>query len=57
MQPKQINCLFAEHEMKKYVVLTTSGQIGFAHLNELTAYLDRTVGKENYLLKFRYADE
>jgi len=55
MSPKRINCLFAENKAKKYIIVDESAQIGFAHLMELTAYLDSKIGKGNYQLKFNYA--
>jgi len=49
-----VNCLFAENKKEKYVVLGSLNK-GFAHLRDLLAYLDQTLGKGEYRLNFKNA--
>jgi hypothetical protein len=51
---KKINCLFASRKSKKYIVLDGFRQIGFAHLRDLTAFLDDKFGKGNYSIQFNF---
>ena len=51
---KKIKCLFAEGRLEKYIVRGRR-KIGFAHLQDMLAFLDGKYGKKNYKLQFNYA--
>jgi hypothetical protein len=50
----KISCLFAASKTNKYIVLERFHKIGFAHLRDMLAFLDRKHGKGTYQLQFNY---